>query len=74
MKYLSVLLLITLAIFSTGCKTNLVENPNSLWLEPIEFSQKTKAWLIDQEPLPSFVLEDLHKIAVLNDTIRAIRR
>ena len=72
MRYLSVLLLIVLGIFSTGCSSAPLDY-DLLWLEPIEFSQPTKAWLLSHDPLPEYVREDLNKIAILNDTIKAIR-
>ena len=72
MRYLSVLLLIILAISSIGCKAAPVDH-DLLWLEPIQFSQPTKDWFLSHCPLPEYVREDLNKIAILNDTIRAIR-
>ena len=72
MRYLSVILLIVLGIFSTGCETGGFDHA-LLWLEPIEFSQHTKDWILSHEPIPEYVKEDLNKIAILNDTIREIK-
>ena len=72
MRYLSVLLLITLTIFSIGCRATPFDH-DLLWLQPIEFSQPTKDWILSHDPLPEYVREDLNKIAILNDTIISIR-
>jgi len=71
-RYLSGLFLITLAIFSIGCRTAPFDH-DLLWIEPIEFSQSTKDWILSHAPIPEYVREDLNKIAILNDTIRSIR-
>ncbi len=72
-KPLSVLFLIVIAISSIGCNSSPSINDDLFWLEPIELSQETKAWLLERSPWPSYVKEDFHKITVLNDTIREIK-
>jgi len=59
-------------IFSAGCKLYSFDD-DLLWLEPIEFSLETKDWLLERSPWPEYVREDFNKIAVLNDSIRAIK-
>jgi len=61
-----------LGTFSTGCRTAAFDHA-LLWIEPIEFSQPTKDWILSHEPIPEYVREDLNKIAILNDTIREIK-
>ena len=72
-KHLNVLPLIVMVISSTGCSLPPSINDDLFWLEPIEFSQDTKAWLLERSPWPAYVKEDFHKITVLNDTIREIK-
>ena len=58
--------------FLTGCNTCPLDH-DLIWLNPIEFSQPTKEWLLGHSPWPDYVREDFNKIAILNDTVRAIR-
>ena len=71
-RFLSVILLVMTVISLIGCKCSPI-NDDLEWLQPIEFSDSTKEWLLDRSPWPSYVRHDLNQIAILNDTIREIK-
>ncbi len=72
-KPLSVLFLIVIVTFLIGCRCPSYVYDDLFWLEPVEFSQETKDWLMERSPWPDYVREDINKVATLNDSIRTIR-
>tara|TARA_B100000745_G_scaffold206783_1_gene136739 strand:- start:290 stop:559 length:270 start_codon:yes stop_codon:yes gene_type:complete len=71
-KLISVVFLLTIGTLLASCDTVPIYD-DLAWLEPIEFSQDTKDWLTSHGPWPEYVRYDLNKIAVLNETIIAIK-
>ena len=71
-RLLIVVSLITIGTSLTSCSLGHSYDDLS-WLEPIEFTQETKDWMMSHSPWPDHVREDFNKIAVFNDTLRSIR-
>ena len=66
------LLLLTSLLFLSGCNEARGVPDDMAWLEPCEFQESTKAWLLGLEWPPSAYV-DFDKIAKMNDIIRKLK-